>query len=297
VGIDINPISCLIATAKTLQIDASEIRRIVDTLQIEVDSNWDFLPVGQLPTTVQGKKWYTNGTLIALQKLYTLMESSDDAKSILVRASFSSILLSACREIRHWGYICDNTTPKSNRQVDVRNLFKVALRRFADAYTDRQLNGSPPWPEAQIAQGDAPVELARFPDGHFSCVVTSPPYFGVADYVKAQRLSMEWFDHAIEPYRLKEIGARSKRARADSQASYLFEIKSTFTQIFRVLKPESFAVVIFGQSPRRADVHDDFVNILKDIGFTIELERSRLISAGRRQKPSLSNEIVLILGR
>src|SRR5271157_3438189 len=68
------------------------------------------------------------------------------------------------------------------------------------------------------------------PSCHFALVITSPPYFGVTDYVKAQRLSLEWMSNPIEPVRLLEVGARSKRHRRNAGESYLQEIRGAFVE-------------------------------------------------------------------
>ena len=42
--------------------------------------------------------------------------------------------------------------------------------------------------EVDIIEGDARSVITRCVTGSAQLIVTSPPYFGVADYVKAQRL-------------------------------------------------------------------------------------------------------------
>jgi hypothetical protein len=60
------------------------------------------------------------------------------------------------------------------------------------------------------------------------------------------------------------------------------------------MKSSGTAVIVFGQSPTRGDSEKRFVEMLKDVGFSIELERRRQIPKARRQKPSLLEEIVII---
>lgn len=128
-------------------------------------------------------------------------------------------------------------------------------------------------------------------------MVTSPPYFGVADYAKSQRLSMEWFGRDIEPVRQSEIGARSKRHRKAASLDFLKELRGVFVECHRVLKSGGYAVVVLGSSPVRSDIAPDFLNEMGGIGFSVEAELSRNISSMRRQFPSLSSERVFILRR
>ncbi len=46
-------------------------------------------------------------------------------------------------------------------------------------------------PSAELIVGDARKELARFPDNHFQCCVTSPPYWGLRDYDIAGQIGAE----------------------------------------------------------------------------------------------------------
>lgn len=47
---------------------------------------------------------------------------------------------------------------------------------------ERQPRSAQAAPSSELIVGDARKELARFPDGHFQCCVTSPPYWGLRDY-------------------------------------------------------------------------------------------------------------------
>jgi hypothetical protein len=295
VGIDINPISCLIARAKTIPISYLDIRRFVKKVNLILAERWHDMKQADVPLLVQAEKWYMPSTLSGLRKIWALIGEMEAPTDAIGLAAFSSILLASCRETRHWGYVCDNTTPQSIRENDPRALFLSSLERFAIAYQERDSEINSNWPLSEIIQNDAKVALTQFPENHFSCVVTSPPYFGVADYVKAQRLSMEWLSIEIEPIRLSEVGARSKRHRQDARMAYIKELHSIFSQTYRVLKPDAPAIVIFGQSPTRVDTYEEFVLELKSIGFSIDLAKKRQIPVTRRQMPSLANEIVLVL--
>jgi hypothetical protein len=212
VGIDLNPVSCLVGTAKTLVAAPSEIRHTINGLKLAVSSSWDTIAPATLPSTVQADKWYMPGTLTDLRKLWCLASDADGISGVIARGCFSAILLSACREDRHWGYVCDNTRPKSERAPDGKGLFLAALQRLMVAYDQRPAHNGSVYAGAQIINDDAAAALSKLPADYVDCVVTSPPYFGVTDYVKAQRLTMEWFSNEIE-------GFAPPRDRSAQQAS------------------------------------------------------------------------------
>lgn len=294
IGIDINPISCLIGSAKTIVESGPTIATLVNRLKLLVIQAWDQASLAPVPPTVQGDKWFMPRTLTALRKIWGIIESLTGNERLIGTACFSASLLPSCREDRHWGYICDNTQPKSVREPDARAIFLANLDRLAAAYHERDVQARNVR-SCEIMNGDAKAQLSFLADETIDSVVTSPPYFGVSDYVKAQRLSMEWLSLEIEPVRRQEIGARSKRHRLSAASEYLVEITGTFAEIHRVLKRRAWSVVVFGQSPTRPDIQKDFAANLRELGFSIEFETERQIAIGRRQKPSIAEETIFVL--
>lgn len=295
IGIDVNPVSCLLASSKTLTIASADVKRIIESIALRIAQSWPDISPASLPESVQHEKWYMPTTLHDLRKLWSVCGETTGHGKILAHACFSATLLPACREDRHWGYVCDNTMPKGMRAPSAKELFLVALQRIAVAYKERSGQMPAEIPEARVINGDAASKLSELPDNSVDCVVTSPPYFGVADYAKAQRLSMEWLSSAIEPVRRSEIGARSKRHRTTALNDYVKELDSVFVQVRRVLKKSSVLVIVFGQSPKRPDAYTLFLENLIKAGFEVRLERLRTIPVGRRQMPSLACEKVLVL--
>lgn len=294
IGIDINPVSALMASSKVLMASSSEVAKYVDHLSTEVIRRWGTLVPAELPRDVQGSKWYAAKTLLELQKVWSVLDLAEEGLPILGRAAFSSILLGVCKETRHWGYVCDNSTPKTERQGQAKIAFLKALSHLKAAYQHRDQFGNGEFRESSVLLGDARMRLAGFERESIDLLVTSPPYFGVADYAKAQRLSMEWFGFEIEPVRRLEIGARSKRHRTTAGRDFVAELTEVFREVYRVLKKGAYGVVVFGSSPSRKDVFSEFLNGLSEVGLLIVSEIPRSISTMRRQSPSLSSEHVVV---
>ena len=295
VGIDINPISCLMTRAKLTVESKEKLAALARSVRTFLLTKLDRLPSIEAPPAVQKRKWYTRRTAQDLEKLWAFIHQPEHASNLLLQAAFSAILLSACREERHWGYICDNSTPKSQRQRDVVELFCGALDRFVEAMMLRDTSAKSGLGHCEVVCGDSATVLRDFPKHHFSCFITSPPYFGVADYVKSQRLSMEWFGLEIEPSRLKEIGARSKRHRKTADTDYVGELSRVFEEVHRVLKPRAYGLLVYGESPARASTLEPLIENLNMIGYEVVLDQVRQIREGRRQVPSIKAENVIIV--
>jgi len=249
---------------------------------------------------VQSEKWYTPRTLGELRRLRSSIAELRGDGRVLAEAAFSAILLPVCRETRHWGYVCDNTAPKDNNERDVVELYEKTLIGFAEAYDARDTyrNASRKRDDAafevKVLEGDAAIILADKPIDGAQLIVTSPPYFGVADYVKAQRLTLEWQGVEIEPLRQKEIGARSKRHRLVAAEQYLADCKRVFEGCRDALDRGRACAVVFGESGDRTPMNEKFEQVVQSCQFKLIYKQSRKISSGRRQNPSLQTEHLLI---
>jgi DNA modification methylase len=307
-GIELNPIAVIASKAKTLNSPATVISSLICTLKYEAGvyvgrqmSTVKGRVEPSIPNSVQIEKWYTPQVAEDLGRLWAFLRNLEGDVRIIAEAAFSAVLLPVCRETRHWGYVCDNTTPKNDHEGNVLGEFSRVLDRLDRAYRDRDAEiaasgkAADPIKVATIHAGAAAGILIGQPRSSVDLVVTSPPYFGVCDYIKAQRLSMEWFAINIEDLRLVEIGARSKRHRGKALTEYLDELRTVFTALHRCMKKEAAMAVILGESARRASVLADLRLVLKDAGFTVRLEINRNVSTQRRMAPSITGEYLFIL--
>ena len=299
IAIDLNPVATIVVRAKTINKTAVAIRQTVNRLKLLSRQSVVKAPV---PEGVQGRKWYTKRTLEALRRLHGvgLDDELRPLERVIFDAAFSAVLLPACRETRHWGYVCDNTEPKTDHEIDVFQSFEAVLDSIAEAYGNRDSywQTGPGLPssfrDVTVIQNDARAALSGLEKQSVDLVVTSPPYFGVTDYTKAQRLSLEWMDLPIEQLRSAEIGARSKRHRLSARAEYLEECMGVFAECRRVLRSDRACAVLLGQSSQRASIFDEFVEGMNNIGFRLSHVAERKISPQRRLTPSLLSESLLL---
>jgi hypothetical protein len=311
IGIDLNPIACLVSRAKTVASSAQSIRRIVDDLEREAEAQLTaqiriggrrFEP-SEIPGAVQLDKWYSPPVQKDLRALWSLVRDRRGACGAIARAAFSAVLLPVCRETRHWGYVCDNSTPKGHKDCDVLGEFTRTLDQLAAAYVDRDADlrlrngGEGKIERADLVLGDAQEVLGDVDSRSVNLVLTSPPYFGVSDYVKAQRLSMEWFGFGIEPLRLREIGARSKRHRRSARDDYLKELGAVFEELRRCLRRGGLCAVVVGESANRDAILADLREVIGGTGMRQVADLNRRVSSQRRQNPSITGEHLMVFER
>jgi hypothetical protein len=298
IGIDLNPVAALLARAKTVPLPSVRVAKITDNLKRDcmtaIASSSRCEPC--LPINVQ-EKWYTAKVRRELAALWSLLERYSGVSKIFAKAAFSGILLPVCRETRHWGYVCDNSTPHGGHAGNVAERYCEILDGFAAAYEDRDADRAARLGNAiervRVICGDSREELKKIPPASVDLVVTSPPYFGVSDYIKSQRLSMEWFGYEIEPLRRQEIGARSKRHRTSATNEYTTELASVFEAMRTCLKPSAATAVVIGESETRKSVLDETIAQIQETGFKLDLRLTRRVSTLRRQTPSVQGEHIL----
>lgn len=302
-GIDINPISVMLARSKLFSQKAPDIdkelrelsNKILDSASV-LDTN---AALKAIPSTVQLQKWYHPETAAELAKLWVEIANIDSVYKPILLSAFSAILIKVCNETRHWGYICDNTKPLSSRRIEAYKAFFAAVEAFGSAYSERDRflwkKDAFPLEPTEVRHGDALDLMKEIEPESAGIVVTSPPYYGVCDYVKAQRLSMEWFGFEIEPFRAQEIGARSKRARLRAGEEYLAEMDIFAHEVARILRPGRYAAVILGESKARGKVTNTVIAQLKAAGLSLELHKKRKVAEQRAQRPSILEEDVIIM--
>jgi hypothetical protein len=273
IGLDLNPVACLIARAKTLSVSMGKIEQAIEFVDKEAQdclskSVFGRIPRSKVPASVQSK-WYTTRALDNLGVLWNLIEPYRGIAATFSKAAFSAILLPVCRETRHWGYVCDNSTPHGSYDRDVLSEYRGVLNRFRLAYVERDIDRIATQGErakiapAKIWCGDAREILSKVPPESVDLIITSPPYFGVSDYVKSQRLSMEWFGIGLE----------------------------------RCLRKGGLCVVIVGESSKRDSLLARVLGQLLLCGLKSEVDLNRRVSSLRRQLPSITSEHLMVLSK
>jgi len=83
-------------------------------------------------------------------------------------------------------------------------------------------------------------------DGSVDGIITSPPYSIALDYVSNDAHALKELGHNIPEIREEFIGVRGKgQAKVDL---YNQDMKLSLKEIFRVLKPEKYAVIVIGNA-------------------------------------------------
>ncbi len=194
---------------------------------------------------------------------------------------------------------------------------RPAVGEFAKR-VQKNLEGIPTQPEnaysAQVTAGNA--QNLPIPESYVNLIVTSPPYAANAiDYMRAHKFSLAWLGHPINDLsqiRGEYIGGESTNSfafeelpvytqnKVNSLAEkdekkgrvlhrYYSEMTRTLREMYRVLKPDSAAIVVVGTSIIRG-VDTETQNCLAEIGETMGFQAPKIgirqLDRNRRMMPA-----------
>lgn len=321
IGMDTNPIALLMSEAKLHFPEPKSLRKQIDLILSESDTLFGPQDVAPHPHYNELKDWYHSETLAMLNRLLVSILKTDNVKQRkCLLAIFSGILKTTSSQGRHWGWVCDNVKPKPSEIV-----FKDAFAIFLDAAHEylkltalthkavqihmKNETRKETRSRYKLLPGDCVANMKILKDECVDFIMTSPPYYGVADYVKSQRLSYLWFDkdelaseqlgfRDFERLRAIESGARSNRSRKNSHSLYMKFISNFFEQSFRVLKPNSSMALVVGESQARESTTDELIAAALHQGFSLELKEERSIKINRRRlMAKVKSEDILIFAK
>lgn len=213
--------------------------------------------------------WFHTDTLSQLRYLWRFIENTELPLRELLELIFTDVLFdcastggastsSGGRRRHHWGWIADNVRPRPPRWHDAMRLFREKVNVATKVISCRS---EPALKSVRVARED--VRKLGLGDASADLVVTSPPYLGMIDYAKANRLTYMWMGWQMEADRNVEIGARYRRHRAHSTDEYRAEMKGAISEVARVLRPGGFCAIVIGTSrkfPEGANIVFDLLN-------------------------------------
>lgn len=104
-------------------------------------------------------------------------------------------------------------------------------------------------PSCKVVLGDAralPLEASTV-----ACIVTSPPYPGIYDYVEHHRLRLDWLKLDTRHLEQHEIGAHrhfARNAPPDAEAEWATQLGACLDQMARVLRSSGTAAILIADS-------------------------------------------------
>jgi tRNA G10 N-methylase Trm11 len=168
---------------------------------------------------------------------------------------------------------------RRRKSKNAAELFPVVLERYVQALTNfimmkkklgLQLGKS------TIIEGDArnlndlsSETLTSIQDETIDGIITSPPYSFAIDYLEGDRTQLEYFGYDIKSLRNRMIGLRGSDLK-NKVYNYFEDMNKTVEEMSRVLKEESYCVIIIGSNTAQLE------RALTGMGVNLEDELTKI---------------------
>lgn len=259
VGIDLNPIACLIANVKTAPLVPGLEAAVIRAVSRAKAAN-GFAHSG-IPNV---DHWFTGEVQAAVSAVAaTIAEPEFLPWQAPLRLALSSILVRVSNQESDTRYAA---IEKNVSGDDVFKLFEASAAKLFKALQERT------WAEvpARVIEGNT-LEVSPQQIGQqVGLVITSPPYPNAYEYWLYHKYRMWWL--GLDPIAVKaqEIGARAHFFKKVPHTAEMFrdQMMATFTLIDKVLVKDGFVCVVVGRSKIHGKTIDNGATI-QDVGLTL----------------------------
>ena len=293
VGIDINPIACLMARVKTA-CRPSGLREAASAVADRALRR----PAAAIPSIPNLDHWFDCPIQRVLAALVEAVREADAVHRDALRLAFSSIVVRVSRQESDTRYAAIDKDVSVN---DVLTLFLRAAVRLDDVLAERDY----PLSRSEVFESDS---LEFDPDliggGAIGMVITSPPYPNAYEYWLYHKYRMYWLGFDPLAVKAREIGARAHffKRNHHTEEDFMWQMTRTFDLIRRVLVPGGYACFVVGRSRIHGRIVDN-ARIVKETaaGFDLVFSTKRTLSANRKSfnlsHANIKTETVLVLRR
>ena len=257
IGIDMNPIACLMSRVKTSIISASSfdaLENIIKNIELDIDLYYQdnssrnvFQNQYELPNFHNRDFWFTADALneLAIIKAHIVNNDVNPLKDFLF-LSFSRIIVYSSNQHGESRY---TRVEKNRKAKDVFYQFKKVLLNTKEIITGYSSVRKDVY--ARVLNMDSKnMELLH--DNSVDLVVTSPPYLNSWDYGLYHRFRFFWLDMDVKAYEKKEIGKHLRtlegRSKTDEIERYRNDMGAVLKEVARTLKKNKFCFIVNANS-------------------------------------------------
>lgn len=269
IGVDLNPIAVLAATAKTTCIDEPTQQALnLFASRLRADAADSARACARaLPPEFQNRlKWFAPHVSVELAHALDLADTLDAKARTLARAAVSAVSVAVSNQESETRWCAK---PKS--VLRGKALIRIADKIDAGVARAREF--------MQLATGDVQVvrsDTRALPIGDESVgtIVTSPPYANSHDYYLYNKLRMFVLGYDVAQVQAAEIGSRNRHSDLKAPVEhYLDAMGRALGEWERVLVPGGCAAVVVGDAVIRGVLYDmgtEFTALASGAGLNLE---------------------------
>lgn len=294
VGVDLNPIACLISRVKTQPLYSGFEDAVMDVLARATRMKSITLP--EIPNL---DHWFKSDVQRAVGALFATLIRPEYVSWIdPLRLALSSILVRVSNQDSDTRYAA---IEKPVTELDVFKAFGSASRKIQLALSGRPAT----LPSANVIEADT---LAVTPSqvGSVDAVITSPPYPNAYEYWLYHKYRMWWLGFDPIAVKEREIGARAHFFKKNHHTASLFhtQMAKAFSLIDDVLTDEGLVAFVVGRSKIHGAIVDNgeiITKVADQAGFVQIFHARRSINPNRKSfnlsHANIKTESVLVFRR
>ena len=308
IGVDINPLACLVAKVKTTNIQKPDLKKISaicmsikeDILKLRAsreyannynnnntstfnlqdpksinnnDNNNDDYLLSNIPNP-NILKWFNKNVIYELLTIKLKIDSLEEnhIRDFLLVA-FSSILRSASNATSGFGNLMINKEPSRKGKIfekfnRITSIMATKMEEFNQVTKNVSI--------IRIFNHDT-RNLEFIADDTVSFICTHPPYMASVPFAEYQKLSLWWLGFSQKELENKLIGGR--RARSDTAERFFQDIFVTLTEMKRVLQKKKYCCIVIGNpvyNNREWQLNEMIKKNASDVGLTLLKEITRM---------------------
>lgn len=249
IGVDVNGLACLLSKVKSTSISSEQAQVLEHFISMieEVSFRWSLgnrFRVEKIDFEGLSHWFQTNVAEEITLLLSEIEKINDQVIRDFLRIALSSIIVRV-----------------SNQESDTR--FAAIEKNITDGYTlNLFVNKTKEYLErllefSKIADRDSSVciynsdsrNLNFIDDESIDIIITSPPYANTNDYYLYHKFRKRWLGIDVKYAQYNEIGSRREFSSLKQEPEKWFEdLKQCFSEISRVIKKNSLAFIVIGDS-------------------------------------------------
>ena len=293
VGIDLNPIACLIARVKTSPL-AEGFMEVVE----EVIGRARSVKSLQPPDIPNVDHWFKSEIQLAVGSLaQTITDDLYAPWLTQLQLTLSSILVRVSNQDSDTRYAAID---KNVSYDDVFDLFRVSASKILHALKSRSWSLA----EAHVLEANTlEVDPLNIPIP-VGLVITSPPYPNAYEYWLYHKYRMWWLGFDPLSVKEQEIGARAHFFKKNHHTAdrFIDQMRGVLSLVDNVLVKEGFACFVVGRSKIHGKIikNDEIIEqVAKEFGLCAIARLERAINANRKSfnlsHANIKTETILIL--
>jgi site-specific DNA-methyltransferase (cytosine-N4-specific) len=277
IGIDVNPIACLISRVKTQPLAVGVLNQAKEAVEKAKRVNRDII----IPNIPNLDHWFRKDLQKAITCLLVQIEGIEvnGAKDAL-RLALSSILVRVSNQESDTRYAA---IPKN---IDADRFYALFLSSVERLIALKQVHRPKTW-EVNIICKDimkvTSLEI-QYPIG---LVVTSPPYPNAYEYWLYHKYRMYWLGYDPIQVKKQEIGARAHYFKKNypTEKDFRQQMRNVLELLWQLVVRRGHVCIVIGRSKIHGRIIDNasiIAQIATDLGFQQIANLTRLIASSRK---------------